>query len=209
MRFVFRSQKRRQAFEKEALPHLDAMYGLALRLTRDPRETEDLVQDAVVKAFRFFHRFEEGSNIKAWLFKVLVNTFYNRVRKEKNTARLELEAELDSNYQRFLSASTLSGQKSEELFLEGLVTEELRREVDELPEEFRTAVLLSDLYDFSYKEIADIVGCPVGTVMSRLYRGRRLLQKRLYDYALEQGYLRPPAEAASLDEYRQRRGTQR
>ena len=207
---MFGAKKRRQTFEKEALPHLDALYGMALRLTHDERQADDLVQDSLVKAYRFFHRFEEGSNIKAWLFKVLVNTFYNTVRKEKNQRRLELEAEVDSHYDRFLSASTMSGQKAEEVLLDKLVMEKLRAEVEKLPAEFRDAVLLCDLHDFSYKEIADILGCPVGTVMSRLYRGRRLLQKRLYQYALEQGYLRAtPGEvqgAASLDAYRQRKG---
>lgn len=209
---MFGAKKRRQAFEEEALPHLDALYGMALRLTRDEAQAQDLVQDSLVKAYRFFHRFEEGSNIKAWLFKVLVNTFYNTVRKEKNQHRLELEAEVDSHYERFLSASTVSGQKAEEVLLDALVVEKLRTEVEKLPEEFRAAVLLCDLHDFSYKEIADILGCPVGTVMSRLYRGRRILQKRLYQYAVEQGYLRPTAEPqaleppASLESYRQRKG---
>ncbi len=211
------SKKRRQAFEKEALPHLDALYGMALRLTRDERQAEDLVQDSLVKAYRFFHRFEEGTNAKAWLFKVMVNTFYNSVRKEKNNHRLELEAEVDSHYERFLSSHTVDGRRAEELLLEGLVVEKLRAEVEQLPEEFRTAVLLCDLYDFSYKEIAEILGCPVGTVMSRLYRGRRLLQKKLYGYAVEQGYLRPAPSAepaqpeagdvpTSLEAYRARRG---
>lgn len=208
---MFGSNKRRQSFEKEALPHLDALYGMALRLTRDERQAEDLVQDSVVKAYRFFHRFEEGSNIKAWLFKVMVNTFYNTVRKEKNQHRLALEAEVDSHCERFLSTSTMNGQRAEDVLLEGLVLEKLRAEVEKLPQEFRDAVVLCDLHDFSYKEIAEILGCPVGTVMSRLYRGRRLLQKRLYQYALEQGYVHAPVVeengTASLQAYRQRKGS--
>jgi RNA polymerase sigma-70 factor (ECF subfamily) len=200
--------KLRAAFEREALPHLDALYGMAIRLTRDERRAEDLVQDALVKAYRFFDRFEEGSNAKAWLFKVLVNTFYNSVRKERNLGRLHGEAELEPHYERFLAAATVDGKRAEEVLLDGLVVEELRREIALLPEEFRDAVLLCDLHDFSYKEIAEILGCPVGTVMSRLYRGRRLLQKRLYGYAVEHGFLRaaaPGAEPASLEDYRQRR----
>ena len=206
---MFGNKKQRQSFEKEALPHLDALYGMALRLTHDERQAEDLVQDSLVKAYRFFHRFEEGSNAKAWLFKVLVNTFYNTIRKEKNQHGDGEKREVDSHYERFLSASTMNGQRAEEVLLDGLVLEKLRAEVEALPKEFRDAVLLCDLHDFSYKEIADILGCPVGTVMSRLYRGRRLLQKRLYQYALEQGYLQAPAAsqgAASLEAYRQRRG---
>jgi RNA polymerase sigma-70 factor, ECF subfamily len=187
-------KKRRAAFEREALPHLDALYGMALRLTKDQQRASDLVQDSLVKAYRFFHRYEEGTNVKAWLFKVLVNTFYNTCRKQRKDQRMIAEAELDRHQERYLSAATMSGQHPEELLLEGLVVERLREEVEALPEEFRTAVLLFDLHDFSYKEIADILGCPVGTVMSRLYRGRRLLQRRLHDYAVEQGYIRAPAK---------------
>ena len=182
----------RQAFEREALPHLDAMYGMALRLTRDERDAEDLVQDALIKAYRFFDRFEEGSNIKAWLFKVLVNLFYNSYRKSKNLQRLHAEVELGGGHERYLSEATVSGRNAEEALLDRLVVEKLREAVEELPEEFRLAVLLCDLHDFSYKEIAEILGRPVGTVMSRLYRGRRLLQHRLFDYAVEQGYVRAP-----------------
>jgi RNA polymerase sigma-70 factor, ECF subfamily len=194
---VFRSRKLRRAFEKEALPHLDALYGMALRLTRDPGAAEDLVQDSLVKAFRFFHRYEEGSNIKAWLFKVMVNIHYNTCRKSRKDHRIQVQAEVDSHLERYLSASTTSGRRAEDVLLSGIVVEQLRAAVEELPEEFRTAVLLCDLHDFSYKEIADIVGCPVGTVMSRLYRGRKLLQKRLFDYAVEQGYVRPATERAA------------
>jgi RNA polymerase sigma-70 factor, ECF subfamily len=206
------SKKRRAAFESEALPHLDALFGMALRLTKDEQRAADLVQDSLVKAYRFFHRYEEGTNVKAWLFKVLVNTFYNSCRKQRKDQRVIAEAELDRHQERYLSAATMSGQHPEELLLEGLVVERLREEVESLPEEFRTAVLLCDLHDFSYKEIAEILGCPVGTVMSRLYRGRRLLQKRLHDYAVEQGYIReradvPSARAAlaDLEAYRRER----
>jgi RNA polymerase sigma-70 factor (ECF subfamily) len=207
---VLRTTKR-EAFEQEALPHLDALYGMALRLTHDERQAEDLVQDSLVKAFRFFHRFEKGTNVRAWLFKILVNTFYNTLRKERNVHRLALEAEVDPHYEQFLSASTVEGRRAEEILNDRLVLEKLREAVEKLPEEFRQTVLLCDLYDFNYKEIAEILDCPVGTVMSRLYRGRRLLQKKLYAYAVEQGYLRPAAEPGapvpSLEEYRRRKAT--
>lgn len=216
------SNQQRQAFERQALPHLDALYGMALRLTHDERDAEDLVQDALVKAYRFFHRFEEGSNIKAWLFKVLVNLFYNTYRKQKNIQRLHSEAEVGSHHERFLSMATTSGRNAEEELLDRLAVEKLREAIEELPEEFRLAVLLCDLHGFSYKEIAEILERPVGTVMSRLYRGRRLLQKKLYDYAVEQGYIKAQSatdpEAASddttlsdLETYRlqQRRGSPR
>ena len=192
------------------MPHLDALYGMAVRLTHDPGDAEDLVQDALVKAFRFFHRYEPDSNIKAWLFKVLVNTFYNAVRKHRNTQKLHTEAEVELHYQRFVSEATTGAQTVEADLLDRLVVEKLRAAVADLPEEFQLAVLLCDIHGFSYKEIAEILGCPVGTVMSRLYRGRRLLQKTLYDYAVEQGYVKEAPQdggqgAADLDAYRRRR----
>lgn len=192
-----RTNSQRQAFEHQALPHLDAMYGMALRLTHDERDAEDLVQDALIKAYRFFHRFEEGSNIKAWLFKVLVNLFYNTYRKGKSLQRLHAEAELGSYHERFLSEASFAGRNAEEALLDRLAAEKLHEAIEGLPEEFRLAVLLCDLQGFSYKEIAEILGRPVGTVMSRLYRGRRLLQSKLFDYAVEQGYIRAPARASA------------
>jgi len=211
---VFRTKKQRQAFEKEALPHLDALYGMALRLTKNQGDAEDLVQDSLVKAYRFFHRYEAGSNIKAWLFKVMVNLYYNTCRKQKKDRRLLVEAEIDGHVDRYLSDTSRTGPRQEEILLDRLSVEKLRAAVEELPEEFRTALVLCDLHDFSYKEIADILNCPVGTVMSRLYRGRRILQKRLFDYAVEQGYIRTesPAESpgaegvADLEAFRRRRG---
>jgi RNA polymerase sigma-70 factor (ECF subfamily) len=214
MGFLSRKKResQREVFEREALPHLDALHGLALRLTRDERQAEDLVQDALVKAYRFFHRFEEGSNIKAWLFKVLVNTFYNTIRKEKNIGKLHAGVELEPHRERYLGEATVAGRHAEEAVLDALAVEEIKREVEALPEEFRTAVLLCDVHDLSYKEIAEIVGCPVGTVMSRLHRGRKLLQKRLHGYAVEQGYLpaepeaeEPAAAIASLQDFRRRK----
>jgi RNA polymerase sigma-70 factor (ECF subfamily) len=205
----------RQVFEEQALPHLDAMYGMALRLTQDERDAEDLVQDSMVKAFRFFHRYQEGSNIKAWLFKVLVNTFYNTRRKTKNTQRLHSDAEAGSHHERFISEASTAAQHSnaEEVLLDKLVVEKLQEAMNELPKGFRLAVLLCDVYGFSYKEIAEIIERPVGTVMSRLHRGRRLLQKRLYDVAVEQGYIQPPEtgpqteeQLTDLEAYRRRRG---
>jgi RNA polymerase sigma-70 factor (ECF subfamily) len=201
------SSNKRAAFEREALVHLDALYGLAVRLTQNERDAEDLVQDALVKAFRFFHRFDPGSNAKAWLFKVLVNTFYNTCRKHRNIQRLHSEAELEGQAGQFISAASTAGLNAECEILDRLAAQEIRSAMDELPEEFRLAVILCDVYDFSYKEIAEILGCPVGTVMSRLYRGRRLMQRKLFDYAVEQGYLKPVRtdDAADLEAYRRKR----
>lgn len=201
---------KRAAFELEALPHLDGLYGMALRLTGNERDAEDLVQDALVKAFRFFHRFQSGTNIKAWLFKVLVNTFYNTVRKRRNIQRLHAEAaEQEGHHDLFLATATTAGRNAEGELLDRIAAAEIRDAMEDLPEEFRLAVILCDVHDFSYKEIAEIIGCPVGTVMSRLHRGRRLLQRRLYDYAVEQGYIRPAAKPdagpTDLAAYRKRK----
>lgn len=205
---MWRSNNQRITFEKEALPHMDALYSMALRLTHNESNAEDLVQDSMVKAFRFFHQFEKGTNIKAWLFKVMVNLFYNNCRKNKNIARLQVEAQVDFHHERFVSEASMANQNPEAL-LDGLATEDVCRAVEKLPEEYSTAVLLCDLHEFSYREISDIMSCPVGTVMSRLYRGRKMLQKMLYSYAVEQGII--PAEAsnekedvADLAEFRQR-----
>jgi len=173
---------------------------MALRLTRNTDDAEDLVQDAMVKAYRFFHRYESGSNIRAWLFKLLVNLFYNDRRKAQKDQRLRLEARRQH--------ADVSAQRFEQILADRLVQDRIREALEELPEEFRLAVILCDLYDFSYKEIADILDCPVGTVMSRLYRGRRLLQESLFQYAAEQGYIQAPGEAdapASLDDYRKQK----
>ena len=201
-----RSRKKRQAFEREALPHVDAMYGMALRLCANERDAEDLVQDAVVKAFRFFDRYEPGTNIKAWLFRVLVNVFYNSCRKQKNVQRLHSEAgELPSHLDLFIASATTTARGGEGPLLDRIAASEIRAAIEDLPEEFRLAVILCDVYDFSYKEIAEILGRPVGTVMSRLHRGRRLLQRALHDYAVEQGYIRPDDDKTTdLDGYRRK-----
>jgi RNA polymerase sigma-70 factor (ECF subfamily) len=214
------SRKKKKLFEKEALPHLDALYCMAMRLARNERDAEDLVQDCMIKAFRFFHQYEEGTNIKAWLFKILINLFYNNCRKNKTIQRLHLEVARDDHHERFLSEATAAGHHFEQVLMDKVALEAVRKAIDELPEEFRVAILLCEFHGLSYKEISDVLGCPVGTVMSRLYRGRRLLQKKLYNYALEQGYIRPaeeeeaPAPAgdaaegrlADLSSYRLKRG---
>lgn len=205
---IFRSRKQRQAFEKEALPYLDALYAMALKLTRDEHDAEDLVQDALVKAFRFFHRYQEGSNIKSWLFKVLINLFYNDRRKAKKDRKLRLDAKTYAPIEQLFSEASVAGQRPEEILVDPMLEEQLKAALEDLPDEFRLAVILCDLYDFSYKEIAEILQCPVGTVMSRLYRGRRQLQGMLYQYALDQGYIRAPdrgSNTADLETYRRRK----
>ncbi|HJZ83663.1 MAG TPA: sigma-70 family RNA polymerase sigma factor [Polyangia bacterium] len=178
----------REEFEEAALPHLDSLFGAALRLTRNERDAEDLVQDTILRAYRFFHRFERGTNAKAWLFKILSNTFANKYRKRQRerTVLDQVEAE----------ATPPTQTRDPETYLLGrLFSEQVQQALQELPEDFRWAVMLADLEDFSYREIADIMDCPIGTVMSRIYRGRRLLQRMLAEYAREQGIgSGPPAQ---------------
>jgi RNA polymerase sigma-70 factor (ECF subfamily) len=205
-------------FEREALPHFDALYGTALRLTRNPKDAEDLTQEALLKAYRFFHRFEHGTNCKAWLFKILHNTFCNRYRKSQRDRQVTDEASYEQGLDVLVSAEAQSASRDPEgALVSRLLSDEVQRALDSVPETFREAVILSDLQEFSYKEIADIMDCPVGTVMSRLFRGRRLLQKALHDYAVEHGIIASsPAEAVApapletldLDAFRRKRAGQ-
>lgn len=210
----------RQEFEKVALPQLDPIYGAALRLTRNPSEAEDLVQDTFVRAYRFWHTFKTGTSIKAWLFTILRNTFINRYHRgnRRRSARHDLEAQLKS-----LGSDAAIGRTTQQLpGPESAVTQRITRDrinaaLESVPEDYRMAVMLADLEGLAYKEIADIMDCPIGTVMSRIYRGRRLLAKLLKDHAVEMGLLDPeenlPRTAASeaktvdLDSYRDKRGT--
>jgi RNA polymerase sigma-70 factor (ECF subfamily) len=204
-------QDQRTEFEKLSMEHMDALYASALRLTRNPKDAEDLVQDTYLKAFRFFDSFEPGTNIKAWMFKILTNTFINKYRrkvKEKEMAEAPAE---DIMLDRFISTAQVKAvQDPEGDFFDRLLSDEVVEALDQVPVDFRMVVILADIQDFSYKEIAEIVGCPVGTVMSRLFRGRRILQKHLYDYAVREGIVVPErddetGEAIDLETYRQRK----
>ena len=190
------AKKLRQEFESEALPHIDALYGTALRLTRNPRDAEDLVQDAMLLAYRFFHRFERGSNCRAWLFKILTNTFintYHRDRRDREvTAALAAEEAVTQDIVNAEASHSL--RDPEGALASRLLSEDVQRALETVPTEFRLAVLLCDVEGFSYKEIADIMECPVGTVMSRLHRGRKLLREKLRDYSVERGVFEAPKE---------------
>ena len=186
----------RQEFEREALPHLQALYGTALRLTHDPREAEDLVQDTTLRAFRFFHRFERGTNVKAWLFKILHNTFINRYRRRLREQRVLEEIDRNDHYHLVAGSPTPGGGDPERALSFRMLEGDVQRALAEVPPDFRMAVILADLEEFSYREIAEIMDCPVGTVMSRLFRGRRLLSRALHDYAVEQGIIKPASAAA-------------
>jgi RNA polymerase sigma-70 factor (ECF subfamily) len=208
------------AFTDEALTHLDAMYGVACKLTRNPTEAEDLVQDAFVKAMRARDQFQSGTNLKAWLFRILTNTFINKYRRGGLERSVLDGPDADPLADGWVSASTMRQLRDPEtLALMPIVEDEIRRALDALPADFRLAVILCDVEEFSYDEIAQIMGCPIGTVMSRLHRGRKLLQRSLYNHALALGVVKAeqcvgdspePAplnerRPASLDEFRARK----
>src|SRR6202165_1739128 len=208
--FDFRQTNRtKQEFETLALAHLDPLYSAALRLTKNERDAEDLVQDTFLRAYRFFDKFERGTNIKAWLFKILTNTFINRYRRSVKERSIVEGSEREAVHERFISREASDyAANPEQFFFDRLLSDDVLRAVDSLPIDFRMVVILADLQDFSYKEIAEILDVPVGTVMSRLYRGRRLLQKALAGYAVSSGVLRAPvvSEAIDLEAFRRSRG---
>lgn len=206
----------RREFEELTVQHLDPMFSAALRLTKNERDAEDLVQDTYLRAYRFFDKFERGTNVKAWLFKILTNTFINRYRRRVKERTAVEGPERETVSERFVSRGASDGAANpEQLLFDRLASDEVLSAIDQLPLDFRMVVLLADLQEFSYREIAEILGCPVGTVMSRLFRGRKLLQKALAQTAQEAGLLGPkanedeadgaPGEPASLDDFRRKK----
>jgi RNA polymerase sigma-70 factor (ECF subfamily) len=190
-------RKERAQFEEAVLPHLDALYGSAYRLTRNAGDAEDLVQDALLRAYRFWASFQEGSNCKAWLFKILTNTFINSYKRKKRSKEIlnAAIAEQESTDGVLIHAQALNQRTPAELLVEQSLSEDVERALAAIPADFRVAVVLCDVEGFSYKEIAEIIECPVGTVMSRLHRGRRLLHKELQDYARSQGILKDESDS--------------
>lgn len=200
----------RDEFEALAMGNLDPLYAAALRLTKNERDAEDLVQDTFLRAYRFFDKFERGTNIKAWLFKILTNTFINRYRRRVKERSI-VDDERETVHERFMSRDVSENAANpEQYFFDRLLSDDVLKAIDALPLDFRMVVILADLQEFSYKEIAEVLDCPVGTVMSRLYRGRKLLQKYLLGYAVEQGVVKLPEdtdveEAAKVLDFRRRR----
>lgn len=201
----------RSDFEAVALPHLDALYGVAYRLTRNPRDAEDLVQDAVLRAYRFWHTFQKDSNCKAWLFRILTNTFINSYQKKKRGREVlnAAAAEQEATDGVLVHEGARSQRDPEGLLMDQTLSADVARALEALAPEFRMAVLLCDVQSFSYKEIAEIMDCPVGTVMSRLYRGRRQLKQNLHEFAVKQGIIREEksenADTIDLAKYRRKK----
>jgi RNA polymerase sigma-70 factor (ECF subfamily) len=186
-------------FAEQAMPLMDGLYSAALRMTRNPADAEDLVQETYLKAYRAFHTFQEGTNLKAWLYRILTNTYINTYRSKK---RRPDETDLDEVedlylYRRLggLEGATAGRSAEEELF-DSLTSAEVKEALEALPEQFRMAVLLADVEGFAYKEIAQILDIPIGTVMSRLHRGRKAMQKQLYEFGRQRNLVPAASDPA-------------
>jgi RNA polymerase sigma-70 factor (ECF subfamily) len=180
-------RERKERFERDALIFTSALYGAALRYTKNPQDAEDLVQDTYAKAFNSFHQFEPGTNLKAWLYRILTTTFINTYRKDQRRPQIS-DGEVE-DWQIFEAASHTSdqGKSAEDVVLENLPDGDVKEALASIPEDFRMVVYYADVEGYSYKEIAEIIGAPTGTVMSRLHRGRKLLRVALADYAKSRG----------------------
>jgi RNA polymerase sigma-70 factor (ECF subfamily) len=177
------------SFEEEALSHTDALYRTARRMTRHDQDAEDLVQETYLRAFRFRHQFQEGTNLRAWLFRILTNAYINLYRKRSREPKRET-LETGDEFYLYKQLRGLSEDVPEEIVLRDILDHEVKTALEAIPATYRLPVLLADVEGFSYKEIAEIIRKPIGTVMSRLHRGRRALQRLLWQYAREHGYVK-------------------
>ncbi len=178
--------EKRQSFEREALVHLDALYRVALRLTGNAADADDLVQETMLKAYRAWHQYEQGTNAKGWLLTILRHAFINEYRRRtRHPETVDLDA-----IEPFAVFEDIQEDDPQGRFFDQIVDDEVLRAIDELPEQFREAIVLSDVEGMSYEEVARILAVPIGTVKSRLFRARRLLQAKLYEYAVGMGYIK-------------------
>ncbi len=178
-------------FADDAMPLMDQLYGAALRMTRNAADAEDLVQETFLKAYRGYERFEAGTNLKAWMYRILTNSYINRYRaKQRRPDETDISDVEDMYlYRRLGGEQATLGDSAEESFLNSVTDDAIKKAIEAIPENFRIAVLLADVEGFAYKEIAEIIDVPIGTVMSRIHRGRKALEKQLHSYAEERNLL--------------------
>lgn len=187
-------------FAEAAMPLMDQLYSAAMRMTRNPSDAEDLVQETYMKAYRGYERFEEGTNLKAWMYRILTNSYINRYRaKQRRPDESDISDVEDMYLYRRLGGEHASiAASAEEQFLDNVSDVDVKAAIEAIPENFRMAVLLADVEGFAYKEIAEILGIPIGTVMSRIHRGRKALEKQLHEYAAERNLLPEDSDVADL-----------
>lgn len=179
--------QKQEDFNREMIPHLDALYNFGLRLTSDPNDAEDLVQDTIVKAYRFFNSYEKGTNAKAWLFRILKNSYINNYRRDSKRPQQVDYDEVSSFYESIRAARTDTSDLEDQMYRD-LMDDDINGALEDLPEDFRTVVLLCDVEGFTYEEIANMLDVPIGTIRSRLHRGRNLLKAQLLEYAQKRGF---------------------
>lgn len=180
--------KKQEDFQNEMIPHLDSLYSYAIKLTSDHSDAEDLVQDTIVKAYRFFNSYEKGTNAKAWLYRILKNSYINNYRKKSKQPH-QVDYDEVSTYYETVRSEQSDTTDMEDILYRGLLDDQVTRALHRLPEDFRTVVVLCDIEGFTYEEIANMLDVPIGTIRSRLHRGRNLLRDELEEYAGKRGYL--------------------
>jgi RNA polymerase sigma-70 factor (ECF subfamily) len=182
------TRQRQLEFEAEAAPQTDILYNFALRTTGNPDDARDLLQETFLKAYRFWDKYEKGTNIRAWLFRIMKNSYINRYRKETREPGMVDYGDVENFYDSIRAESTDTNDLQEKIF-GNILGDEVTEALQALPEDFRTVVILADIEGLSYEEIAEFLNCPIGTIRSRLHRGRKILQTQLFDYAREYGLI--------------------